>query len=482
VTGRLPALLATEWRVQRRHRIPPVLAGLTAAWTALAAAAPATAPYLLFIETATVGTTIVGALAITDHTTGVTAALTVSPARPAERVTARITPPALLGVLIAVPVMAAAQAHLYAPALTALAALALTALLLHAAAAGIAAGRRDLIDYLTTLPWPLIPLLAVPLTTATGLLDNAWCYLVPTTGALDLLRAAFGAPGRYPAPVLLAYLAAWAALAWTYAVHATARPDTGQPTPPARPARARHAHHPLAGAPRWLPFVDADLHSIARDSILLPVLLSPLLLGAALRAGYPPLATWLTHTHGIDLTPHRPVIALLTVVLHVPVIAGMIGALLVLDDHDSGTLDVIRVSPLGIRRYLAYRLTLTTTFAAAGLAAAAPLSGLVPGSAWAAVVLAIPLAPLFTLATLALASNRVEGVAAVKALGIPAYAPLAAWWLTAPTSWLLAPLPAYWVLRAWDHPAPAPIAAGLTCTGLWLTLLTRRATTRTATP
>jgi fluoroquinolone transport system permease protein len=185
------------------------------------------------------------------------------------------------------------------------------------------------------------------------------------------------------------------------------------------------------------------------------------------------MASWVQRVHGLDLDPYRPVLALLAVVLHVPVIAGMMGALVVLDDLDDGVLQVIRVSPLGVRRYLAYRLGAVTGFAALGLAVAAPLSGVVPLEAAGAVVLAVPVAPLFTLAVLAVARNRVQGLTVTKVIGLPVYAPITAWWLTGAAAWAFAVLPPFWVVRSWTGPDPALLAAGTLCTALWLVALTR---------
>ena len=476
--SRLPALLTTEWRVGWRYRIPPLVLGLALPWSAMALVLPAAAPYLLFVETATLGTWLVGALTVADRTSGVTAALTVTPVRPAERVTARIAPLAALTVLAGIPVMIAARGHQHVAVLAvmaALAALALTAVLLLGIGLGVAAHRRDIVGYLTALPWPLVPLLAVPLAVATGLLTGPGWYAVPTTGGLELLRAGFAGHSRYPAWALLAYLAAAAVLAAGYATHALAGPD---PARTRRSGGSARASVDAVGATRWLPLLRADLRNVARDSILVPIALSPLLLGLALRFGYSPLSAWLLSAHLVDLTPYRPVLALLAVVLHIPVIAGMTGALLVLDDRDSGALDVIRVSPLGLRRYLAYRLGLVTVFSTVGLAVAAPLSGVVPASAWAAVLLAVPIGPLYAVAVLAAAANRIEGVGAAKALGVPAYAPLAGWWLTGPVGWLFAPLPGYWVVRAWYEPPLLVVAGGLACSALWLTALTRRVVAR----
>jgi fluoroquinolone transport system permease protein len=457
------ALLRTGWLVQARHRIPALVAGLAVPWTVLAAVLPATAPYLLFIEVATVGTFVAGALVVADRATGVTAALAVSPARPASLLAARIAPLWTLTVLAAVPVLLAARA----PDLpVSLGAIALTTLLLLAAGVGIAARRRTLMGFLTVAPWPLAPLLAVPLAVAAGLLTGPAWYAVPTTGTLTLLRGVH----RYPAWQLLGYLALWTAATLAYAVHATTGPDPHR-------ARATHRRPATRGRPSY---PRADAANLTRETIIAPIAASPLLLGLVLRYALPPLTGWAERVHGLDLTRYLPILALLAVVVHVPVIAGMIGALMILDDRDDRALHAIRVSPLGVRRYLGYRLALVTGLAAAGLAVAAPLSGQVPASAWGACLLAVPLAPTFTLAVLAVAGNRVEGVAAVKALGVPSYAPLAAWWLTGAAGWTFAPLPTYWILRAWDGPRPAVIASGAICAGLWIVLLAPRALRRLA--
>src|SRR2546430_11935553 len=68
-------------------------------------------------------------------------------------------------------------------------------------------------------------------------------------------------------------------------------------------------------------------------------------------------------------------------------------------DWGAGALAVGRPSRWGVPRSLAYRRAAVTLLSAAGLAVAAPLSGLVPASATGALLLAVPLGPLVTLAT-----------------------------------------------------------------------------------
>lgn len=466
MTARLRAMVALEWRVESRYAIPAVLLGLAVVWSLAlvlvpAAAARAATPYVLFFETTAVAVTVVGALILRERATGATAALLATPIRRGEYVAARL---ATLGVLTAGGVALVLLAGRLGDRMaTALPAAVLSGLILLGIGAGIAHRSGSFVAFLLAVPWPLLPLLGIPPAVAIGLLTGPVWYVVPTTGALALLRG----EEPYPAGVLLGYLGLWVLAAVAYAVGSVRR-EAAAPR-----SRRTERTAPLPTRPRWLVFPRADLRNVHRETMLVALVLSPLLLGLALRFGLPPFESWLSAEHGLDLSAYRPVLALVAVLVHVPMSFGMTAALVVLDDLEDGVLGIVRTSPLGLRRYLAYRLATVTAAATAGLAVAAPLSGIVPATAWASAVLAVPVAPLFLLATLTLAGGRVQGVAATKALGFPTYIPIAAWWLTGPVGFLLAPLPTYWVVRAWDGPTPMTLAGGLVCTALWAIVLTR---------
>jgi fluoroquinolone transport system permease protein len=296
-----------------------------------------------------------------------------------------------------------------------------------------------------------------------GLLSGPLWYALPTTGALMVLRGT----EPYPAGWLLGYLALAAAAATAYATGSLRRRSSAVAGRATRPVR------PLPTRPRWLVFPRADLRNLTRDSMLAVVASSPLLLALVLRFGYPPLAGWLGF-RGIDLTAYEPALVILAVVVHVPVSFGMAGALLLLDDLEDGVLTVVRTSPLGIRRFLAYRLFLVTVLSAAGLAVAAPLSGLVAGDQLWVLPVAALFGPLMMLAMLAVAHSRVQGVTAGKVLALPMYVPVAAWWLTGPLGWLLAPFPTYWIVGFWADGNPVDLVSGLACVVAWLVLLARR--------
>jgi hypothetical protein len=112
----------------------------------------------------------------------------------------------------------------------------------------------------------------------------------------------------------------------------------------------------------------------------------------------------------------------------------------------------VRVSPVTLERYLAYRIGMAAVVTAIGLAVDVPISGLVAADQLAgiapALIAAVALAPLMPLTVTALAANKVEAITVVKLLGVPGYLPLAAWFIAAPLQLIFAPLPSYWILRS----------------------------------
>jgi fluoroquinolone transport system permease protein len=152
----------------------------------------------------------------------------------------------------------------------------------------------------------------------------------------------------------------------------------------------------------------------------------------------------------------------------------MMAALLVLEESDDRTLLAVRVSPITLERYLAYRVGMAAVVTAVGLAVAVPISGLVAADELVgmapALIAAVALAPLTTLTVTALAANKVEAITVVKLLGLPFYLPLAAWVMAAPLQLIFAPLPSYWILRSLWASAPV-IALGSASAAIALALV-----------
>jgi fluoroquinolone transport system permease protein len=510
------ALVRLEIRVQARYRVFAVLAAVTAAMVGCLAVAAlvsagtarAVTPYVLLVDTATVGTVVAAALVLSGRGEGALPAQLTTPPGAAGLLLTRA------GILLAVTLAAAVPVAL--PALLAgsrgpfvlaplLAGVTLVAAPLMLLSCAVAARSQTLTGYLVAAPALLTPLLGVPLLAGIGLLNHPLVNVVPTVAAFDLMRAAVD-PGVRPGVWPVAWSAAVTLATGLLAVRdAAARLRSGAPSPTRRDRERRMRpalRHPHRGGAlsTVVAFARTDVRLVARDAVLAVVVASPMLLGAALRWGYPGFQQLLGSRYGVDLTPHRLLLASALVVLHVPFTFGMVGGLLVLDDRDDRVLTALRVSPLTVQRYLAYRVATVTVGSAAALAVAAPLSGLVPftrstsGPVIGALVLAALLAPVVTLTLTAFAGSRVEGVLVVKALGFPLYLPLVLGYLSGPLAVAatvsLGWSPSTWVAGAFEAAATSddgagPAAAvrmvvGVLVTAAVLASLARRSLTRLA--
>ncbi|MFY1654725.1 hypothetical protein ACN27J_28060 [Solwaraspora sp. WMMB762] len=427
---RLVAAVALETRIEWRYRIVPVALAFAAAWTLLLLVVPAPAarvlgPILLLVDTAAFGALFIALLLLNERAEGALAALRVTPLRTGEHLAAKLGVLTALSVVAAVPIAIAAGRPGQLAVM--LLGVALTALLILSAALLLVLSQRSVTGYLTTMPLVLLPGLVVPLACLAGLLDHPAAYLVPTTGTAELIRSgAAGQPwppgGWWRGALLVGYAVAWAGGSTLLA----ARRFRSAFATPAAGTRRGAAADGRSGAgpgwpPGWLPaLIRLDLRLLGADRLLLVLLGAPLLLAVALRVGLPPLTRFVDQRYGVDLTGHGDLLLALLVLAHVPVIGGMIGSLLLLDDLDERRLLLLRVTPVTVERYLGYRAGTTGLLTGAGLLAAVPLSGLAGGAAGRlvpAALLAAGLAVLILLVVAGYAANKVHGLALLKLLG-----------------------------------------------------------------
>jgi fluoroquinolone transport system permease protein len=485
--SRLAAAAILELRVELRYRIVTVAGLLTAGWTIALLTMPAwlargIGPFVLLVDTATFGAFFIAALFLFERGEGALAALSVSPLRFAEYLGVKVGALTALSVISAIPIgLAAARGPgALGVSLLGVAGVSVLFLILNFA---LVVRHRSLTSFLTVAPWPLIPLIAVPLAHAAGA-DHPAAYLVPTTGAADLIRLGLD-PSLVISPGWAAVALGYLALAIIAAALVAKRSFDREFVRPDQPHSASvYRARPRRRPQGWLAaVVHIDVHTTLRSALLVIVLAGPILLAVALRFGYPPLAGHLRTQLGLDLAGYQPVMLASLVVLHVPLIIGMVGALLILDDIDDRTLLVLRVSPVTLPRYLAYRAVSVAVAAAVALVVTVPLSGLAAGQDIAAMlpalVLAAAQAPLIALATAAFARNKVEGLTALKLLGavLTATAP-AMWWLPGSASWALMVLPPYWTVELVWRPTVAGFLIGATVTALVTAGLVRRTLNR----
>jgi fluoroquinolone transport system permease protein len=129
----------------------------------------------------------------------------------------------------------------------------------------------------------------------------------------------------------------------------------------------------------------------------------------------------------------------------------MVIGFLLLDERDARTLAALRVTPLSMRRYLAYRAALPLLVGTVSTLVCYPLIGINPvplPSLLAIAAVAGLSAPLLALVLATTAPNKVAGFAVVKVLNGVNLLPVAAFFLPVPVQYAAGVIPTYWPLRA----------------------------------
>jgi hypothetical protein len=146
-----------------------------------------------------------------------------------------------------------------------------------------------------------------------------------------------------------------------------------------------------------------------------------------------------------------------------PGMVGFVIGFLLLDERDAGTLRALRVTPLSMRHYLAYRIVGPLIAGTASTVIGYPITGLVPIAFSTLVVLATLAglaAPLLALVLAASAPNKVAGFAVVKVLNSFNLLPIAAFFVPTPLQYVAGVVPTYWPMRAlWSAAAGEEYAA-----------------------
>lgn len=205
-----------------------------------------------------------------------------------------------------------------------------------------------------------------------------------------------------------------------------------------------------------------DLRSVRRDTLLLPLFVVVPALVVAVRLALAPVHGVVLESFGIDLRPYYAWGASALFAVQLPFMLGGIVGLMILDERDDGTLTALAVTPLGLAGYARYRLAMACGLGLLLVAGGVPVSGLLDAPtmlrALPALVPALLLVPVGALMMLALAGNKVEGLAVMKGLGFVMLLPLADYFVGGPWTAVLALAPTWWPLQAvWAAADAAPV-------------------------
>ncbi|MBY5161448.1 hypothetical protein [Salsipaludibacter albus] len=482
---RAAALVRTELALQRRHGVVAATAAVTAAWAVVLLAVPTTVRptlvgWILFLDVAAIGVFVVPAMTVVERGNGIPSALALTRLSPATAVAVRVAVVAVGSALAAVVVLSVPGPSRGGPVLVAVVLVSVLASLLGLVALG---RQASLTTWMARLPLLAVPLLVPALVRGVGLWDAPVLALSPFTGGLDLLL------GRWSWTAV-----AWI-LAWVVVLGALARRQAdavGDPSAGAAPRRseARTRRATTTTGVRGTTWrrravastLRVDRQTVLADGMVLAMLAGLPLLALAVRWLGGPGATWLATRHGLDVTPWMDLARTFVVVVHTPVMLGAVAGLAFCEDRDARVLPAVATTRASLVTLLAVRSGIVVTLATAAVAIGLPLSGgqhplgIVGTLSTALVAGTCALVPMTVLA--AVARDRVQGIALLKAITLPLYLPLAAGFV--PPAWdaALLVVPTGWSVAAAWATSPGVLAtatvAGIVACGAIGWLLGRR--------
>ncbi|MDC8980715.1 fluoroquinolone transporter permease [Mycobacterium marinum] len=203
-----------------------------------------------------------------------------------------------------------------------------------------------------------------------------------------------------------------------------------------------------------------DIRGTYREPLLVMIVVAPVIWTSAVALLTPRVTTMLADRNGFDLRPYYPLILTAFLLLTSIIIVGGLAAFLVLDEVDAGTLAALRVTPVPLSTFFVYRaatvMVVTTIYVVATLS----LSGILELRLLPSLIPIGLLAGLSAVVTLllilAVANNKIQGLAAVRALGmLIAGLPCLPWFIHSNWNFVFAVLPPYWPAKAFwlasDH-------------------------------
>ncbi|PRC47313.1 fluoroquinolone transporter permease, partial [Mycobacterium sp. ITM-2017-0098] len=165
----------------------------------------------------------------------------------------------------------------------------------------------------------------------------------------------------------------------------------------------------------WVAFGRNDIRGTYRDPLLVMLVLAPVIWTVGTIVLVPRLTDTLARRYDFDLTPYYPLVITALLLLTSIIIVGGLAAFLVLDEIDAGTLTALRVTPVSLADFFAYRAVtvvgVTTVYVVATMSLSGVLGpGLVPALIPIGMVAGLS-AVVTLLLIVAVASNKIQGIA-----------------------------------------------------------------------
>lgn len=196
-----------------------------------------------------------------------------------------------------------------------------------------------------------------------------------------------------------------------------------------------------------------DIRGTYREPLLVMLVLAPVIWTTGVAFLTPIFTEMLSQRDGFDLVPFYPLVLTAFLLLTSIIIVGGLGAMLVLDELDAGTMSALRVTPVPLATFFWYRaatvILVTTIYVVATLS----FSGILEPGVVPALIPIGMLSGLSAVVTLllivAVASNKIQGIAMIRALGmLIAGLPCLPWFIDSAWNLAFGVLPPYWAAKA----------------------------------
>ncbi len=212
-----------------------------------------------------------------------------------------------------------------------------------------------------------------------------------------------------------------------------------------------------------------DIRGTYRDPLLIMIVLAPVIWTSGVAFLTPRFTEMLSERYGFDLVSYYPLILTAFLLLTSIIIVGGLAAFLVLDEVDAGTLTALRVTPVPLSALFIYRaatvMVVTTVYVIATMSFSGILEpGLVPALIPIGLLSGLS-AVVSLLLIVVMANNKIQGLAALRALGmLIAGLPCLPWFIDSGWNLAFGVLPPYWAAKAFwvasDHGAWWPYLLG----------------------
>jgi fluoroquinolone transport system permease protein len=196
-----------------------------------------------------------------------------------------------------------------------------------------------------------------------------------------------------------------------------------------------------------------DIRGTYREPLLVMIVVAPVIWTTGVAFLTPMFTEMLSERYGFDLVPYYPLVLTAFLLLTSIIIVGAIAAFLVLDEVDAGTMTALRVTPVPLSTFFAYRaatvMVVTTVYVIATLSLSGILEpGLVPALIPIGLLSGLT-AVVCQLLIVVVANNKIQGIAMVRALGmLMAGLPALPWFIDSAWNLAFGVLPPYWAAKA----------------------------------